>query len=131
MNVILSQETIDIQEMPDVFTVRVLCMKGEDGQSCVIDTTLTHAGEAADAKAVGDALALKLTKNSANEKIVKGIADSAIYGSSYTDTEEQVTYYPSAGHKALTWSIFELTGDLSNDTVADVIITNAADLLFR
>lgn len=52
--------------------------KGEPGKDAVMDATLTQSGQAADAKATGDALALKLTEPSTGLAVGKYFRIAAI-----------------------------------------------------
>lgn len=52
--------------------------KGKDGKDAVVDATLTQRGQAADAKATGDALALKLTEPASGLEVGKYFRIAAI-----------------------------------------------------
>ena len=61
--------------------------KGADGKDAVVDATLTKSGQAADAKATGDALALKLTEPSTGLAVGKYFRIAAIDDSGHAVLE--------------------------------------------
>ena len=96
-----------------------------DGEDAVIDATLSHAGEAADAKATGDAL------SALNSAISETCTDAT--GLQLVDEEKLNTVYTEAFLNTLDRIFTELPQDDSLEDIYDEIVTEVSllDQLYR
>ena len=96
-----------------------------DGEDAVIDATLSHAGEAADAKATGDAL------SQLNSEISETCTDAT--GLQLVDEEKLNTIYTDAFLNTLDRIFTELPQDDSLEDIYDEIVTEVSllDQLYR
>lgn len=99
-----SSPTVDVQEITGGHRVTVTdyqhtdsfdVMDGEDGDTVAVDTSLTHSGEAADAKATGDRLtALETAQIETDDTLeVSGAAaDAAAVGNRFAEINPYIEY---------------------------------------